>query len=296
MCWLRGNDARRIHEPRTKSLHLFVEVLSLSRAVEREKVWLVWPLAWTAFLVFLVIGVLGWHLCTMLDDTETIVFDPHASSGDIVLFRHSKYNAIPFLGHRLVSHAAVIWRINDIPYIVDINPTLIGPYNDDSHIVVRGPYASIYPLSHALAHYPGTVLWRRIRTPLTSKQEVAFADAIETIALPALYDTDVSERDIMTYCSIASSTLIPEISVYISLFSAISQNRTSIFCTELIATLLQTIGVIPTIESYIHGPISWLYRTQTPELATLWDPERTVLSRKLAAKTYDNVTNGPLLH
>ena len=216
----------------------------------------------------------------MLDDVETFVCDPHVSSGDIVLFRHTKYHAIPFLGHRLVSHAAVIWRINDTPYIVDINPTLNGPYDDDSHILVRGTYTSIYPLSYATTHYPGDVMWRRIRTPLTAKQEVDFADAIETIALPALYDKDVSERDIMTYCSIASSTLIPELSVYISLFSAISQNRTSIFCTELVATLLRTIGVIPSVESYVYGPISWLYRTQTPELATLWDPEHTLLTKR----------------
>ena len=214
----------------------------------------------------------------MLDDVEAIVYDDvHVSSGDIILFRHSKYNSIPFLGGRIVSHTAVVWRVNDIPYVVDINPSLRGPYTDESHIVIHGKYTSIYPLSHALQHYPGAVLWRRIRTPLTLRQEEAFADAIESIALPALYDTDVAERDVVTYCSIASSTLIPEVSVYISLFSAISQNRTSIFCTELVATLLRAIGAIPSsVESYIHGPISWMYRTQTPELANLWEPERTI--------------------
>ena len=225
----------------------------------------------------------------MLDDVEAIVFDDvHVSSGDIILFRHTKYKSIPFLGGRIVSHTALLWRINDVPYIVDINPSLQGPYKDDTHITIKGKYTSIYPLSHALRHYPGTVLWRRIRTPLTRSQEEAMADAIETIALPALYDTDVSDRDIMTYCSIASSTLIPEVSVYISLFSAISQNRTSIFCTELVATLLRTIGVIPSnVESYIHGPISWMYRTQTPELANLWEPERVIIqngSRKAHEK------------
>lgn len=252
-------------------------------------------LVWTLLVVFLVIGVLGWHLCTMLDDVETMVFDTdiRASSGDIVLFRHAKYNAIPFLGPRIVSHAAIVWRVNDIPYIVDINPTLTGPYTDDSHILVRGKYTSIYPLSYAMHHYPGTVLWRRLRTPLTRQQEEAFADAIETIALPALYDTDVAERDVMTYCSIATSTLIPELSVYISLFSAISQNRTSIFCTELIATLLRTIGVLPSsIESYVYGPISWLYRTQPPDLAMLWDPERTLLKR-VAFSTTSDVSSRP---
>ena len=238
-------------------------------------------LVWTLLLVFLIVCVLGWHLYTMLDDVEALVYDNvHVSSGDIILFRHKRYKAVPFLGEFLVSHAAIVWRINNTPYVVDINPILQGPYSDDSHIVIRGKFTSIYLLSHAIAHYPGTVMWRRIKTPLTLQQEDLLADAIETIALPALYDTDVSERDVMTYCSIASSTMIPEISIYMSLFSSISQNRTSIFCTELVAALLRAAKVIPSsVESYVYGPISWMYRTQTPELANLWEHEKTLLPR-----------------
>ena len=218
--------------------------------------------------------LLFWHLVVSLktDDSIPIELGHEADSGDVILFRNSKYDEIPFLNTRIVSHVALVWKTEIGVMVVDINPTLYGPYKNGDHIVVRGAALVVYPLEFALRKYPGAVFLRRLRKAMTLEQREKLAESIDW-AMKLRYDDTIASRDSATYVSIALSTLLPELSVYVAELTALSLCRTSIFCTELVSELLRRSDVLPSSVSHVYGPISWMSRVQDGVMSALWSPE-----------------------
>ena len=231
-----------------------------------------------AITVVTLLILLVWHLfaCLTPDDDIPIIFLPDTDSGDVLLFRHKKYEAVPFLNTRIVSHVAMVWKTEMGSMVVDINPSAFGPYTNARHIVIRGKSLVVYPLEFAVRNYPGTIFLRRLRSPMTPTQRCNLSDAIRW-AIPLRYDDTIASRDIVTYISIALSTLLPQFSFHVAEISALSVCRTSIFCTELVSELLRRSGVLPTSASHVYGPISWMSRLQDGTMSRLWSAEVQII-------------------
>ncbi len=194
-----------------------------------------------------------WHILSLTRPETMIplISNPDLKTGDLVLFRHNKYRKIPILGDRIISHVAIIWN----NYVVDINPTFQGPYLDESHIKIRGDAIVLYDIS-TLYKYPGDVLFRHLKIPLTEKQHEKFDKALEW-ALQMYYDESIVQKDILTYASFVTSIIFPELSYFLAEYTPLSFHRMSIFCTELVNELLRRSG-ISIKSSHYYGPIGLL--------------------------------------
>lgn len=242
--------------------------------------------------VFVTLSLLVWTLSTVsksLDETP-IVFLPKVQNelktGDLVLFRHQKYN-IPWLkgADRIMSHMGVIWQHPEWgPLLIDMNPTKYGAFPDPLpfDVLFEGPSVSVIRFSDAVIFYPGSIFLRCLKTPLQFEEEQKFIQKLLTWGIHLEYDESIAKRDWIVWFALALSPLVPELSDIIMNFTHLTLPRTASFCTEMIAELFRACHVLPKYHvSHIWGPIAWMHGIGAGAglRDQLWESEVQVLNR-----------------
>jgi hypothetical protein len=225
--------------------------------------------------IFVAIGL--WHIRTLsqtlqnigLARTEECTF----CTGDIILFQHKRYQGLDYL----VTHMGAI--LNTAEYgalCIDINPTRNGAFDSGTiQPVLQFEALQLVRMQDLMKHYPGKVFVRPLLKPMTLDQEASFFSSILTWGSRLHYMSDIKNRSAFTWASLASSTLLPELSFILSrFFTKLASTRTSSFCTEIIATAFEKCGILPQdkVWAYSRGPISWLYGLD-PRTTLAWGRE-----------------------
>lgn len=207
-------------------------------------------------------------------------------TGDLILFKHEKYNMPWFLGiDRIMSHMGVVWRHPQLgPLLIDMNPTPTGAFPTPLPFepILQGPSVMILRLVDAVLFYPGCVFVRPLRQPMTADAESAFVTKLLSWGIQLDYDESIAKRDWITWLSLALSPAFPEFGDLLIQLTPLTQTRTSSFCTEMIAELFRASGTLPKRHvSHIWGPIAWQHGigAGAGDRDRLWDREIQLLSR-----------------
>ena len=220
----------------------------------------------------------------LLASLEAVV--PRLQTGDLVLFKHEKYDLPWFLGvDRIMSHMGVVWRHPEWgPLLVDMNPTPHGAFAEPLPFepVLQGPTISVIRMADAALFYPGLLFVRPLRRPLGEHAESKFVKKLLTWALHLEYDESVAKRDWITWLSLALSPVFPDIGDALVNFTPLTLTRTTSFCTEMISELFQAAGLLSKRHvSHIWGPIAWQQGigAGAGDRDRLWDREIQILVR-----------------
>lgn len=211
---------------------------------------------------------------------------PRLQTGDLVLFKHDKYDLPWFLGmDRIMSHMGVVWKHPDFgPLLVDMNPTPHGAFPEPLPFepVLQGPSVSIVRMSDAVLFYPGKVFVRPMRQPLSETAEALFVRKLLTWAMHLEYDESIAKRDWITWISLALSPAFPHVGDALVNLTPLTHTRTTSFCTEMISELFQAAGTLSKRQvSHIWGPIAWQHGigAGAGDRDRLWDREIQILVR-----------------
>ena len=211
---------------------------------------------------------------------------PRLQTGDLVLFKHEKYDMPWFLGmDRIMSHMGVVWRHPDFgPLLVDMNPTVHGAYPEPLPFepILQGPSISVIRMADAALFYPGQIFVRPLRENLTPEAETLFVRKLLSWAMHLEYDESVAKRDWVTWLSLALSPAFPELGDALINLTPLTNTRTTSFCTEMISELFQAAGTLSKRHvSHIWGPIAWQHGigAGAGDRDRLWDREIQVLVR-----------------
>jgi hypothetical protein len=220
-----------------------------------------------------------WHIRTLSQSLQNIGLAKAAeckfSTGDIILFQHKRYE-----GHGLdylVTHMGAILHTEEHGALcIDINPTRNGAFDPGTiQPVLQFEALQLVRMEDLIKHYPGKVFVRPLLKPMTLEQESVFKSSILLWGSRLNYMSDIKNRSAFTWASLASSTLLPELSFILSrFFTKLACTRTSSFCTEIIATAFEKCGILPhdKVWAYSRGPISWLYGLD-PRTTLAWGRE-----------------------
>lgn len=234
-----------------------------------------------------------WHLGQVAQQEQLIplvTLDKISfQTGDLVLFRHKKYRfGELFSKAPLISHLGVVWNTPLYgPCVLDFNPNPNGPYDANAlpfAVPFKGRNLLVYSIYDAVQHYPGDIFIRKLRKPLTEKQDVLFSEAVTDWAIHLRYEEFITTYDIFTYLMFIISTLAPEVSLLLArMLTPMLRFRTSSFCTELVSELLRRCGVLSRNDvrySFLWGPMSWMHgmRQGTGSKDHYWAPEVQVLA------------------
>jgi len=247
-------------------------------------------LAATFVVVSLVMTLMVIHTAAQSNhDIPLAVMDavlPRLQTGDLVLFKHEKYDLPWFLGmDRIMSHMGVVWKHPDLgPLLVDMNPTPNGAFPDPLPFepVIQGPSISVLRMSDAVLFYPGNVFVRPLRQRMDQDAEAMFVKKLLTWAMHLEYDESIAKRDWITWLSLALSPALPDIGDILGQLTPLTHTRTTSFCTEMISELFQAAGTLSKRHvSHIWGPIAWQQGigAGAGDRDRLWDREIQVLSR-----------------
>lgn len=232
--------------------------------------WIVAVLMFQILLFCVAAGIGIWALHTMtrsIDDMPLLArkdAQEMLQTGDLVLFKHEKYNVPWMMGvNRVMSHMGVIWRHPDFgPLLVDMNPTPTGPFKEPLPFepVLQGPAVSVIRFGDAVTFYPGSVFVRCLKTAMSPEAEFQFVERLLTWGMHLEYDESVSKRDWITWLALAFSPLLKEVSEILFELTPLTHPRTSSFCTEMIAELFRASGTLSKRHvSHIWGPIAWIH-------------------------------------
>jgi len=232
------------------------------------------------FLVGILIGV--WHITVTAKSIQDIpklhLKDIALETGDIVLFRHKKYNFNFPRFDFVMSHVGIIWTSCEGPMLVDMNPTFDGPWDPESNFYCRGPYVNVLPMKDVVKEYPGVTCVRKVKKSLTLDQEILFTDMVFNWTMHLQYSQHVKNRQFITWICLAFSNLLPNLSLYLSQFSSLSFTRTESFCSEMVALFAKHVGILPRdFPSCILGPIAF-QNGFFPLIDEHWYPELHLMS------------------
>ena len=186
------------------------------------------------------------------------------NTGDIVLFRHKKYNAPVSYANRIMSHMAVLWRHPSAGIcIVDMNPDVNGPYGDTLPFteVMRGNKTLVYTLKDSLRTYPGEVFVRRLRKKPSIEQELCFGTLLTQWAMDFEYVDSIAQRSLLSYAAFFFGIMTKPLASAVVGLSELADARTSTFCSEMIGHLITRCGIVDLRDVPLHysGPINWLH-------------------------------------
>lgn len=191
-------------------------------------------------------------------------------SGDLILFRHQKYNFLLVGLDRIMSHVGLVWKVDDEVYMIDMNPTLQGPYAKKLTAYYEGSSIRIVKLVDVLQSYPGIVLVRTLKQPL--QDELLFSKKILEWGLHIDYNEAVSKKGVLTWLSIAFSTIVPEFALFLNSWTVLAWPRTSSFCSELIGEIMKHCKRLQQDTFSIYGPIGFQHGLHA-SFDTVWNPE-----------------------
>lgn len=183
-------------------------------------------------------------------------------TGDIILFRHKKYNTPLSSGNRIMSHMAVLWNHpTEGLCIVDMNPDPNGPYGDTLPFreVLRGRRTLVYRLQDSLRTYPGEVFVRRLKRRATQEQELCFGTLLTQWALDLEYVDGIASRSLLPYAAFFFGIMTQPIASGFASMSDLAEPRTASFCSEMIGQLMTRCGIVNLEDVPLHfsGPINW---------------------------------------
>ena len=209
-------------------------------------------------------ALLGLQLSTLMKSLEEVpyvhVHDAGFKTGDLILFRHKKYDFKTVGGlDRMMSHMGIVWESSEGPVVVDMNPDANGPYASMPFTpVFQGHAVMLARLTDVVRHYPGQVFVRPLQTELTREQNRRFTEKLLGWAIHLPYNVNITNRDAVTWFAIAFSTLVPELSDLLAFSTPLSSVRLSSFCTEMIGELCKEAGLLrPELMTHLLGPIAW---------------------------------------
>jgi hypothetical protein len=278
---------------RERRLHLF-EAFSRVEAVTAKKNmrWFVFWVATTiTFLIISFVFMLAVIHTSAQSNQEIPLMllkhaEPKLQTGDLVLFKHEKYDLPWVLGmDRIMSHMGVIWKHPDLgPLLIDMNPTPHGAFREPLPFepILQGPSVSVLRVSDAVLFYPGSVFVRPLRQPLSAEAEFAFVHKLLTWAMHLEYDESITKRDWITWMSLAFSPAFPDLGDALINFTPLTHTRTTSFCTEMISELFRAAGTLSKRHvSHIWGPIAWQHGigAGAGDRDRLWDREIQILAR-----------------
>jgi hypothetical protein len=200
-------------------------------------------------------------------------------AGDIVLFKHEKYNLPAISGvNRIVSHMGVLWKHPTKGIcVVDMNPDRNGPYGVKLPFepVLCGKKLIIYRLFDCLNFYPGEIYIRSLQTPMSDDESLCFSTYLLQWATELEYVETIQEKHIFTYLSFIFGIMTRPISRLFGSMSHLSLPRTSSFCSEMIGELFSRCGItkLRGVDLHLSGPINWLYDLAERKDQYGWGPE-----------------------
>ena len=219
------------------------------------------------------------YVATAHEDLDAVI-NPVLKTGDILLLRHAKYTSTWMVG--FVSHMCVIWNHSVFgPLVLDMNPTQTGPFRTPLPFdhVFKGRSVVAIRFDDFLKFYPGDVYVRSLIKPLTPKQEELFTEKVMW-AFNLEYLQSITDREPLTWLTLATSHFVPQFSSFLSMFTALNHVRTSSFCTEMIAELFMACKTLPeTHSAHLWAPIAWVKGVGSTEglKDDLWETQRHVL-------------------
>ena len=224
----------------------------------------------SALVFVLYFVILYWYVLRLVkhdDDVpvaELCTVEHLLQTGDIILFRHKKYNAPMSWANRIMSHMAVLWRHpTEGMCIVDMNPEVNGPYGDVLPFteVLRGTKTLVYRLRDSLRTYPGEVFVRRLKKPPTPEQELCFGTLLTQWAIDFEYVDSIAQRSLLSYAAFFLGIMTKPLAFAVVGLSELADARTSSFCSEMIGHLISRCGIVDLQDVPLHfsGPINWLY-------------------------------------
>jgi len=221
-------------------------------------------------------------------DELEVSIAPHLKTGDILLLRHNKYKSSWMVG--FVSHMCVIWEHSLFgPLVLDMNPSINGPFKTPLHFehVIKGRSVVAIRFNDFLRFYPGDIYVRSLLQPMTLKQEQLFTEKLNW-AFNLEYLQSITDREPLTWLTLATSHFMPQVSSFLSYFTALNHVRTSSFCTEMIAELFMACGVLPeSHSSNLWAPIAWVKGVGSTEglKDDLWGMQRHVI-KSMSSSTH----------
>lgn len=208
--------------------------------------------------------------------------EPDLGTGDIVLFRHKKYN-LPSIGgvNRIMSHMGVLWESPQGLCVVDMNPDKNGPYGDALPFtpVLQGPKMLVYRFSDAVRTYPGELFVRRLRDRPSDEAKLCFSTLLQTWALELEYVETISNRSVLTYLAFILGIMTKPLAWLFASLSDLGEPRTASFCSEMTGQLLTHCDIVDLTALPLHfsGPINWLHDLGELRVQFMWGPEIQVV-------------------
>lgn len=205
--------------------------------------------------------------------------DTNLKTGDIVLFKHSKYNIPAISGvNRIVSHMGVLWKHPTKGIcVVDMNPDRNGPYGDVLPFkpVFTGKKLLIYTLYDSVTTYPGELFIRSLKTPLKHEESLCFSTYLLQWASQLEYVETIQEKHIITYLSFIFGIMTRPLSRFFGSMSELSEPRTASFCSEMIGELFSKCNItkLKGLDLHLSGPINWLHDLGERSDQYGWGPE-----------------------
>ena len=207
--------------------------------------------------------------------------EPELGTGDIVLFRHKKYN-LPAVGgvNRIVSHMGVLWQSPEGLCVVDMNPDPNGPYDVlPFEPILRGAKMLVYKFSDAVRTYPGELFVRRLRIGPSEESCRCFSTLLQTWALDLEYVETISGRSPITYLAFIFGIMTKPLAWLFASLSDLGEPRTASFCSEMIGQLLTRCNIadLRGVPLHFSGPINWLHDLGELQEQFKWGPEVQVV-------------------
>lgn len=204
-------------------------------------------------------------------------------TGDIVLFKHSKYNIPAISGiNRIVSHMGVLWKHpSQGMCVIDMNPDRNGPYGKVLPFkpVFTGKKILIYTLFDCVTTYPGEIFIRSLKTPMTDDETICFSTYVLKWASHLEYVETIQEKHILTYLTFIFGIMTRSFSRLFGSLSQLSESRTSSFCSEMIGELFSkcNISKLRGVDLHFSGPINWLHDLAERSDQYGWGPEYQII-------------------